>query len=280
MPNHSFNSEIARDYNVDVAIIVNSFDFWLEKNAANNVNYYDGSYWTYNTTKALAQMFDYYSEPQIRRIIKKMVDSEILIEGNYNKSAYDRTKWYALSNAFIDKYKSILRIGKFHLPKSSNQNDEIGEPIPVTIPITIPVNNTVNFEAEKKTASKKQKTVTLTHELRRKFESYYEKEKKSEYYYTSADGKNLKYIINKIKFIIKQKHGDDYIPSDKEIIESWNYILEKIKLVDTWIYDNVSILTINQKFNQLISKINNGRAGNSKGASFEELAKIVQKHSS
>lgn len=142
MTYHSFNSEIAKDYNVDIAILVSSFDFWIERSIANKINNHDGSYWTYNSMKALSEMFDYFSESQIRRILNKMVDEGIIKTGNYNKSTYDRTAWYAFTDGFVEKYKSILRIGKFHLTNSSNGSDEIDKPIPDPNTDSIPDPNT------------------------------------------------------------------------------------------------------------------------------------------
>jgi hypothetical protein len=51
--NHSFNVEIAKQFGVNSAIILNHLFFWIEKNKANNTHYYDENYWTRNTGKSL-----------------------------------------------------------------------------------------------------------------------------------------------------------------------------------------------------------------------------------
>ena len=36
---HSFNIELAKEYGILEAIIINNLFFWIEKNKANNVSY-------------------------------------------------------------------------------------------------------------------------------------------------------------------------------------------------------------------------------------------------
>ena len=61
----------------------------------------------------------------------------LLVTGNYNKSPYDRTLWYAIT----DKGYEVLGVGQnsqIDLPKNANESEENGRPIPDTIPDTIP----------------------------------------------------------------------------------------------------------------------------------------------
>lgn len=115
--NHSFDVDIAKQYGVECAIILYHIDFWIQKNEANGKHFHDGKYWTYNSIKAFAELFPYWSESQINRILKKLEDAELISVGNYNHSSYDRTKWYSLNR-------------KLHLTKSQNGFDEIVKPIP------------------------------------------------------------------------------------------------------------------------------------------------------
>jgi hypothetical protein len=110
--NHSFNIEIAKEYGVEAAIIIENLNFWIEKNKANGKHFYDGKYWTYNSAKAFSELFPYWSAPQISRILKKLEKDGILLTGNFNSSSYDRTKWYSLNH-------------EIHFTKSLNGNDEI-----------------------------------------------------------------------------------------------------------------------------------------------------------
>lgn len=131
--NHSFDIEVAEKYGMLEAVLLNHISFWIAKNKANNENYFDGYYWTYNTIKAFAELFPYASEKQIRRALKHLIDEGILITGNYNKLAYDRTLWYALTaegNRISQEEKSILPNEKIDLPKWENGVSQEGKAIP------------------------------------------------------------------------------------------------------------------------------------------------------
>jgi len=122
--NHSFNIEVAKEYGVDCAIVLEYLSFWIKKNEANGKHFYDGRYWTYNSIKAFSELFPYWSESQIRRILTKLEDSNLIVTGNFNKAGYDMTKWYAVNDSLI------LRNRQMDLMKSSNGFDEIVKPIP------------------------------------------------------------------------------------------------------------------------------------------------------
>ena len=87
---HNFDIEIATDYGLLEAILMNNLWYWIKKNEANEINYFDGNYWTYNSTRAFNELFPYVSQRQIQNALKHLKDEEIIITGNYNKSAYDR----------------------------------------------------------------------------------------------------------------------------------------------------------------------------------------------
>lgn len=145
-----FKGEDAYLYGTKEAIVINYFRYWIGKNKANEKHFYDERYWTYNSVRALTEIFYYWSEKQIRRTLDSLVNKGVLIKGNYNKTAYDRTNWYAFVNEehFLNEH--------IHLPKKTNsisQNGEMtfpqkGEPIPINIPINNTVNNTINSEEE------------------------------------------------------------------------------------------------------------------------------------
>lgn len=123
---HSFNVWVAKRYGVNSAILLNNLNFWIAKNRANGVNFNDDHFWTYNSKKAFAELFPYMNERQIDYALKKLIDDGIIITGNYNKMAYDRTLWYAITK----KGYSILQNCELEDAKLQNGNVEIVEPIP------------------------------------------------------------------------------------------------------------------------------------------------------
>ncbi|MBR1750894.1 MAG: hypothetical protein IJ740_08450 [Ruminococcus sp.] len=135
---HSFDIDIATEYGVNAAIILNHILFWVEKNEANNQHYHDGRYWTYNSIKAFTVLFPYLTDKQVRVALDKLINGGLVMTGNYNEMRYDRTMWYALT----DKGKSICRKGKIHLPLLANGFALEGEPIPDIKPDIKPDINT------------------------------------------------------------------------------------------------------------------------------------------
>lgn len=124
--NYTFNSEVAKVIGVDGAVMLQNIQYWIAKNKANNKHFYDDNYWTYNSVKAFECLFPFWSNKQITRILKKLIDDGYLITGNYNKQNYDRTKWYAITQ----KGYSILPNGQIELTKKVNGFDQKDKPIP------------------------------------------------------------------------------------------------------------------------------------------------------
>ena len=123
---HYFDIKVAELYGINCAVILQNLWHWIRKNEANGTNFYDGYYWTYNSTKAFKELFPYLSQKQIETALKKLRDENIIITGNYNAIKYDRTLWYAITK----KGKSILLVGEMEKTERENGNHAKGEPIP------------------------------------------------------------------------------------------------------------------------------------------------------
>ena len=119
----SFSKVDAEQYGVDGAVMLHHIRYWVAKNDANENNYHEDKYWTYNSTKAFALLFPFWSPRKIGRVLKKLEDEGAIISGNFNGKRYDRTKWFTLSNA-------ITELGNIHLTKMVNAITETVEPIP------------------------------------------------------------------------------------------------------------------------------------------------------
>jgi hypothetical protein len=108
---HSFSISVAKDFSVGAAIIVRHLQYWILLNRANKHNKINGKTWTYNTHKALTEVFTYWSEPQIKRILRTLVDGEVIEKAYHNKNKWDKTTWYA----FTDEEKWL---GSSELPEA------------------------------------------------------------------------------------------------------------------------------------------------------------------
>ena len=126
---HHFDIDLAKKYGILEAVLLDNFCFWTVKNAANEVHIHDGRVWVYNSIKAFGEMFPYASQKQIRSALAHLENEGLIVAGNFNESAYDRTKWYALT----DDALSICPTGQMHLPSRANGVSPQGKPIPYTI---------------------------------------------------------------------------------------------------------------------------------------------------
>lgn len=139
---YSFDKDIASIIGVNEAIVLNNLIFWIEKNKAKCKHFYDNKFWTYNSSKAFAEQFPFWSQQQIARILKSLITQEIIVIGNYNKIKFDRTTWYSLSykfykiidniatNPLIEINNSIYQNQRMDLLKSTNPFIGNDEPIP------------------------------------------------------------------------------------------------------------------------------------------------------
>lgn len=153
---HSFDSEIAEKYGVHCAIILNHIWFWVEKNEANGINFFDGTYWTYSSSEAFAKLFPYLTPRQIQYSLQKLRDEGLIISGNYNANTYDRTLWYALTKFG----KSILQNCQMDSTNLRNGTDNFVRPIPdIRTDISTDIRTDIKHE-EKKGSSVRSKTAS------------------------------------------------------------------------------------------------------------------------
>lgn len=131
---HHFDVDLAARYGIAEAILLNHLEYWIEHNRANQKNFFEGRYWTFNSNKALREIFPYLSEKKIRNALNHLQDEGLIVTGNFNKLAYDRTLWYALT----EKGKSILPKGQMDVYETANGSNQKGEPIPPNNPSIIP----------------------------------------------------------------------------------------------------------------------------------------------
>ena len=123
---HVFDTDIAVKYGINAAVLLQNIGYWIAQNEANETNFHDGYYWTYNSRRAYRELFPYMSERQINTAFAKLIEDGVIITGNYNKLAYDRTLWYALTQ----KGKSILHFDIMENTNLSNANGQNVRPIP------------------------------------------------------------------------------------------------------------------------------------------------------
>lgn len=118
---HFFDVDLAKKYGVNCAILLRTFDSLIAKNRADNVNYYDGRYWTYISNRSLAELLPFFTEKQIRYAVDNLINEGIIMKGNYNKFSLDRTLWYA----FTDYGESLFMSSQIDMPKIEHFKENI-----------------------------------------------------------------------------------------------------------------------------------------------------------
>lgn len=124
--NHSFDVDLAVQFGIEEAIIIENLAFWIKKNVANNKNFIEGEYWTYNTCKAFNELFPYMNPRKIARVLEKLEKENIIKSDNFNKAKYDRTKWYCIiDNDIKNKYKIPINVDNYSFDKMTNGFDKM-----------------------------------------------------------------------------------------------------------------------------------------------------------
>lgn len=155
MSSMSFDVEVAAKIGLYETILLENINFWVNKNRANEKSIYDGDAWTYNSIKAFCKLFPFMTEKIIRSKLQWLVEQGYLKTGNYNKSSYDRTKWYTVTE------KAILLLTNREIPnddrafpnddkafpfaQKANGKYEKGEPIPDIKPY---INTDINTDSK------------------------------------------------------------------------------------------------------------------------------------
>jgi hypothetical protein len=133
---YQFDPVHAENYGVNEAIMLHHLLYWLKKNNAEKKNHFEGNVWIYNSCKKLSETFKFWSESQVRRIIKSLVKQGVLIESHHGEKKVDQTKWYAVApeqlSSLLPDFTPIdeivkcnLRNRQMQLTESSNATDEI-----------------------------------------------------------------------------------------------------------------------------------------------------------
>ena len=217
---HSFNVELAKKYGILEAVLLNHLWFWIKKNKANNANYFDGSYWTFNSTKAFSELFPYASERQIKYALKHLREEEIIKVGNYNKDTRDRTLWYA----FTEKGKAIVQNCPMESSFLSDTKVRNVRALP-DINTDINTDNNINNKEERKKETNYDKIINSMVEDEEVKNSIYEFIKMRKLIKKPMTDRALTMLINKLEKLSSDKDIQIKI-LEKSILKNWTDIYE------------------------------------------------------
>lgn len=265
---HCFNPAIAAKYGVNEAIIIQSFQFWINNNKRNGRNEQEGRTWTFNSTKALQESFPYMTEKQIWLAIDRLVKAGVLMKGNFNTHKYDRTSWYAFT---LESFW-ICPEGKFHFPWEENAVPPNSEPIPVTNPVTDPATESLGAKApsKKKHASqKKGEEKGKDPDWQRWVDRYEEHVKKHNNHIGHRwDGSQLgpQGIKGIREHLVKIAHKKEGASADDCGFEAWGYILDNWEnLRDEFLQREFDLTVILKKITNIINRLKDAGSKTNRG---------------
>ncbi len=116
-------AHVALHYGLEEAIFLDSIIFWYKENRANQRNYRDGRWWTFNSISAFEKLFPWWSGKQLRRIIASCKEKGAILSGNYSSDQRDRTLWYTPSDELLTLY-GIIQEGNCNRPFGQMQQTE------------------------------------------------------------------------------------------------------------------------------------------------------------
>jgi len=93
------------------AIFIQQLHYWLEISKKKEAKEKEktrlkkGKFWSYNTYDELMEQFPFWSVKTIKRIVKGLKESEILLVENFNKDKWNKTNWYSIN---YQKLESLL----------------------------------------------------------------------------------------------------------------------------------------------------------------------------
>jgi hypothetical protein len=126
---HLFSCELAKFIGKNESILLNQINYWLSK-SGREIRGLNGK-WIYNSLNEWHKQFNYWSLSTLRRTIKSLEKSGILISKKINAKKWNHTKWYSIEcnklNQLI-KHATVRKEEFANLPRTSYLNKSNDHP--------------------------------------------------------------------------------------------------------------------------------------------------------
>src|ERR1044072_1923460 len=86
------------------AIILQQLHYWLLKSRHER----EGKRWVYNCYKDWQHQFPFWSERTIKRIFRSLENKKLVISYQWEKSGWDRKKWYTINYNVLVEFENYL----------------------------------------------------------------------------------------------------------------------------------------------------------------------------
>jgi hypothetical protein len=125
----TFDINHAKKYGLKEAIILNKIIFYVLKNEQDKRNLKKGRYWTFNSREGWRETFQIFSYDQVWRSLKNLEKKGALVSDSFNRKAYDKTRWYSLSDSLVREVKGSEYWQKA-IRKTATSDRKNAKPIP------------------------------------------------------------------------------------------------------------------------------------------------------
>ena len=95
---HSFNVEIAEEYGIPSAILLQQISEIILANEVSGVQKVDGKTWMSQGSCELAKLLPYFTDRTIRRALASMVEAGLLVKNDPDSKSMDRSPRFALTD--------------------------------------------------------------------------------------------------------------------------------------------------------------------------------------
>ena len=145
------NPALAVEIGLNESIVLLQIEYWISVSQ----HFIDGQRWTYQSVREMQKkVFPFWSIATINRTVQSLLQKGYIIEGNFNKAKYDKTRWFALNFEKLSELKSIAiqyDTGVFQNETRSTQNETHSTQNETTIPkttteTTTEIDNILSFE--------------------------------------------------------------------------------------------------------------------------------------
>ena len=103
-PTLRVNTALAEEIGLNESVVLLQLEWWIRHSS----NVRDDRQWTYQSlTDMQEKAFPFWSTRTLNRAIKNLIVRGLIVEGNYNKHQYDRTRWFSLECDAIEALGSV-----------------------------------------------------------------------------------------------------------------------------------------------------------------------------
>lgn len=86
------------------AIVIQQLEYWIERYRFDPEHQHEAHTWVFNSYEDWQESnFPFWSLGTVKRLFQELEERKIIVTGRFNRKNYDRTKWYRIDYAVLDR---------------------------------------------------------------------------------------------------------------------------------------------------------------------------------